>query len=230
MSWSSCSLLIILTWPYRSLTMTLPYIYCPGILNFIVSFTEASLTGQIGTVLCEVFINVNVLQRLVFLMFSFDVFFGPKDSLSDIACCKFNQYFARFSCSRLASSVRNGYILCLNRRVDFDGRKECQDGCVSVIWCLVLRNTILCICIIVLRICLAVLLGRWVSRLRSPAWWASGFPGNLQQCTPWSVVMHICIIYHYVSLLEINLLLLLVITNSVIYYHNQAPFWDPYLW
>ena len=48
-----------------------------------------------------------------------------------------------------------------------------------------------------------------VSRLRSPAWWASGFPGNLQQCTPWSVVMHICIIYHYVSLLEINVLLLL---------------------
>ena len=50
-----------------------------------------------------------------------------------------------------------------------------------------------------------------VSRLRSPAWWASGFPGNLQQCTPWSVVMHICIIYHYVSLLEINLLLLLLL-------------------
>ena len=53
---------------------------------------------------------------------------------------------------------------------------------------------------------------RWINRNsfhRSPAWWASCFPGNLQQCTPWSVVMHICIIYHYVSLLEINLLLLL---------------------
>ena len=41
-----------------------------------------------------------------------------------------------------------------------------------------------------------------------PAWWVSGFPGNLQQCTPWSVVMHICIIYYYVSQLEINSLLI----------------------
>ena len=53
-------------------------IYCPGILNFIVSFTEASLSGQTGMVLCEVFINVNVLQRLVFLTFSFDVFLARK--------------------------------------------------------------------------------------------------------------------------------------------------------
>ena len=63
-----------------------------------------------------------------------------------------------------------------------------------------------------------------VSRLRSPAWWASGFPGNLQQCTPWSVVMHICIIYHYVSLLEINLLLLLL-HHDVIKWKHFPRYW-----
>ena len=47
-----------------------------------------------------------------------------------------------------------------------------------------------------------------------PAWWASGFPGNLQQCTPWSFVIHICIIYYYVTLLEINLLLLLKASDA----------------
>ena len=62
--------------------------------------------------------------------------------------------------------------------------------------------------------CGAIITRSMFSKHRSPAWWASGFPGNLQQCTPWSVVMLICIIYHYVSLLEINLLLLLLQNNS----------------
>ena len=43
-------------------------------MNFIVSFTEATLSGQTGTMLSEVFIYVNVLQRLVF--FSRSVLMG----------------------------------------------------------------------------------------------------------------------------------------------------------
>ena len=77
---------LVCPWPeciFRSLLQFLVNhdftIYCPGILNFIVSHTEASLSGQTGTVLCEVFINVNVLQRLVILTFSFDgVFLARK--------------------------------------------------------------------------------------------------------------------------------------------------------
>ena len=57
-----------------------------------------------------------------------------------------------------------------------------------------------------------------ISRLRSPDRWASGFAGNLQQCTLWSVLMCMCIIYYYVSLLEINLLPLLL---TDLYVHLQ---------
>ena len=71
----------------------------------MICFAEAGLSGQIGPVLSQVFVYIDIFQRFIFLTFGFDIFFGPKDSLSDIAGGEFHKNLTWFSCDCLADSV-----------------------------------------------------------------------------------------------------------------------------
>ena len=68
-------------------------------------------------------------------------FFGPKDSLSDIAGGEFHKHLTWFSCDCLADSVWYRNIYWLDWRINFDGCANRYDGCICVVRFCSFRNT-----------------------------------------------------------------------------------------